>query len=90
MKMNLKGFDLLELRNFVESLGEKKYRAGQLFSWLYAKGVQSFDEMSDISKRIPRDTETICIDLQSSNSRKKHFFGWNDKISFSARRRSGR
>ncbi|MFZ1978508.1 MAG: 23S rRNA (adenine(2503)-C(2))-methyltransferase RlmN [Bacteroidota bacterium] len=53
--MNLKGLSLAELRNFVESLGEKKYRAGQLFSWLYAKGVQSFDEMSDISKEF-RDT----------------------------------
>jgi 23S rRNA (adenine2503-C2)-methyltransferase len=50
MKKNLKGLSLAELRNFVESLGEKKYRAGQLFSWLYAKGAQSFDEMSDISK----------------------------------------
>ena len=49
-KTNLKGMTLDELCEFAESLGEKKYRAAQLFSWLYAKGAQSFDEMTDISK----------------------------------------
>jgi 23S rRNA (adenine2503-C2)-methyltransferase len=49
-KRHLKGLDMPELLEFVESLGEKKYRAGQLFSWLYAKGAQSFEEMTDISK----------------------------------------
>ena len=48
-KLVLKGMSLEELREFVESLGEKKYRAAQLFSWMYAKGAQSFDEMTDIS-----------------------------------------
>ena len=49
-KKTLRGLSLEELKEFVESLGEKKYRAAQLFSWLYAKGAQSFDEMTDISK----------------------------------------
>ena len=47
---NLKGFNLYQLQTFVESLGEKKYRAAQLFTWLYAKGATTFDEMTDISK----------------------------------------
>jgi len=49
-KKNLKGFNLTELQAFVEELGEKKYRAAQLYGWLYAKAAQSFDEMTDISK----------------------------------------
>ena len=49
-KKNLKGLDLPELQKFVEELGEKKYRAAQLYGWLYAKAAQSFDEMTDISK----------------------------------------
>ena len=49
-KQSLKGLSLKELREFVESLGEKKYRAAQLFSWMYAKGAQSFDEMTDVSR----------------------------------------
>ena len=50
MKKSIKGLSLKELQEFVESLGEKKYRAAQLFSWLYAKGAQSFNEMTDISR----------------------------------------
>ena len=49
-KQNLKGLDLAELQSFAESLGEKKYRGNQLFSWIYAKGAASFDEMTDISR----------------------------------------
>ena len=47
---NLKGLDLRELMDFVEGVGERKYRARQLYGWLYAKGEQSFEEMTDISK----------------------------------------
>ena len=50
IKKNLKGLTLSELQSFVEELGEKKYRAAQLYSWLYAKSAQRFDEMTDISK----------------------------------------
>lgn len=46
----IKGLSLKELQEFVESLGEKRYRGSQLFSWVYAKGAQSFDEMTDLSK----------------------------------------
>jgi 23S rRNA (adenine2503-C2)-methyltransferase len=49
-KKNIKGLNLSELQAFVEELGEKKYRAVQLYSWLYAKAAQNFDEMTDISK----------------------------------------
>ena len=50
MKKNLFGYTLEKLENEMLSIGEKKYRATQLFSWIYVKGVLSFDEMSDISK----------------------------------------
>lgn len=49
-KKILKGLDLAELQMFVEELGEQRYRAGQLFTWIYGRGVQSFDEMTNISK----------------------------------------
>jgi 23S rRNA (adenine2503-C2)-methyltransferase len=49
-KKDLKGSSLSELQAFVEEFGEKRFRAAQLYSWLYAKAAQSFDEMTDISK----------------------------------------
>lgn len=39
-----------ELENYLLSINEKKYRAGQIFEWLYDKRVSSFDEMSNLSK----------------------------------------
>lgn len=47
---NIKGMSLEEMQLFVESLGEKKYRGAQLYSWVYAKMAQSFDEMTNISE----------------------------------------
>ncbi len=49
-RTNLKGLTLPELCDFVKSLDEQRYRATQLFSWLYDKRAQSFDEMSNLSK----------------------------------------
>ena len=48
-KIDLKTLTFEELENFIIGLGEPKFRAKQIFSWLY-KGVSSFDEMTDISK----------------------------------------
>ena len=41
---------LSELEDFVESLGEKRFRAKQLFSWMYSKSADCFDKMTDIKK----------------------------------------
>jgi len=48
--MNLKGLDLPELQALVESLGEKRYRAEQLFRWLYQHGARDFEEMTNLPK----------------------------------------
>ena len=50
MKKNLFGYTLPKLTEEMLSLGEKKYRAIQLYSWIYVKKVFDFDEMTDISK----------------------------------------
>ena len=41
-----------ELINYFEKNGEKKFKATQVFDWLYAKRVKSFDEMSNIKKEV--------------------------------------
>ena len=45
-----KSFD--ELVTYFESIGEKKFKATQVFEWIYLKRVKSFDEMSNIKKEI--------------------------------------
>lgn len=46
---NIRDFELTELEEEMLILGEKKYRAKQIFAWLY-RGVNTFDEMTDLSK----------------------------------------
>ncbi len=47
--IDLKDFEFNELENFILELGEKKFRAAQIFKWLN-QGVTSYDEMTDIGK----------------------------------------
>ena len=35
-------------------MGEKSYRAKQIFSWLHERGAVSFEDMTDISKELRR------------------------------------
>ena len=50
-QVDVKAFDLPGLERFVvEGLGEKKFRARQLYKWLWQRNAQSFDEMTDLSK----------------------------------------
>ncbi len=47
-KVQIAGFDLGELTRFVESTGEPRYRAKQLFNSLHSRRLRSFDEMTDL------------------------------------------
>lgn len=46
----LKSLTWEQLQEWVVSIGEKKFRASQLWSWLYTKYAASFDEMTNLSK----------------------------------------
>lgn len=50
MTANLLDFDLEGLAVFCEGLGEKKFRATQLFRWIHQRGMSNFDDMSDLAK----------------------------------------
>lgn len=49
---NILGLTLPELREAFEAMGEKPYRAEQVFDWLYLKRVDSFEAMSNLSKAL--------------------------------------
>ncbi len=48
MKTDLLNFNPAELGEFLISLGEKRYRANQVFKWIYQKKASSFGEMTDL------------------------------------------
>ena len=49
---NIKDYNLNELKEEFLKLGEKAYRAEQVFKWLYVDKVSSFDDMTNLSKEL--------------------------------------
>ena len=49
---NLLGFDREGLAGFCAGLGEKRFRADQLFRWVHHKGAADFASMSDLAKSL--------------------------------------
>ena len=49
---NLLEFDLDGLAAFCEGLGEKRFRATQLFRWIHQRGASDFTQMSDLAKSL--------------------------------------
>jgi 23S rRNA (adenine2503-C2)-methyltransferase len=47
---NIRHLSLTELELYFEAMGEKKFRAKQVWEWLWQKGAQSFADMSNLSK----------------------------------------
>jgi 23S rRNA (adenine2503-C2)-methyltransferase len=58
MTANLLDFDLEGLAAFCERLGEKRFRATQLFRWIHQKGAAQFDDMSDLAKSLREKLKT--------------------------------
>lgn len=52
MAVNLLDFDLEGLAALCERLGEKRFRAVQLFRWIHQKGASRFDDMTDLAKSL--------------------------------------
>jgi 23S rRNA (adenine2503-C2)-methyltransferase len=50
--VNLLEFDLAGLTAYCEQLGEKRFRATQLFRWIHQRGAADFSEMSDLAKSL--------------------------------------
>lgn len=86
-KIVLKNLTEDEVIDFLVSLGEKKFRGKQIFSWVY-RGIKYFDEMNNIPKRLREKLKQNCeignisIDLRLESkvdNTKKYLFLLNDK-----------
>ena len=49
MKQNIKNYNLDSLKQEMEKIGEKKFRAEQIFQWLFVEKINSFDQMTNLS-----------------------------------------
>ena len=79
---NIKDYDLEELKKEFINMGEKPYRAEQVFKWLYEADVTSFDEMTNISIELReklKENFSLCVykivkKQVSSDGTKKYLF----------------
>ena len=79
---NIKDYDLQDLKDELVSIGEKGFRAEQIFKWIYQEKVKSFDEMTNLSLELReklKQNYTICNynilkKLESSDGTKKYLF----------------
>ena len=61
---NIKDYNLEELKQELISIGEKPFRAEQIFKWIYQDNVTSFDEMTNLSLELReklKQNYTLCI-----------------------------
>lgn len=49
---NFRDFTYQELLSEVDAMGERAFRAEQIYAWVYRRGAASIDEMTDISKTL--------------------------------------
>jgi 23S rRNA (adenine2503-C2)-methyltransferase len=62
MTVNLLDLDLEGLAGYCEELGEKRFRATQLFRWIHQKGASGFEQMTDLARSLREKLATrACI-----------------------------
>lgn len=59
-KIKLKDFSKRELEKYIVSLGEPRFRAKQIYKWLYEK-ISDFDEMTNIPKALRERLKEECV-----------------------------
>ena len=79
---NIKDYNLDELKEELKNLGEKPFRAEQIFKWLYVDKAASFDEMTNLSLTLRETLKQnytigdfeIIKKLESVDGTKKYLF----------------
>lgn len=78
-KVNLLGLTQPQLEQFFESIGEKRFRAGQVMKWIHHFGVDDFDAMTNVGKALReklkasaeiRGPEIVSQDISADGTRK--------------------
>lgn len=60
-KIDIKSLNYDELADYIVSIGEKKFRAAQLYSWMHEKLACSYDEMTNISDKLKKVLKEITL-----------------------------
>ena len=88
MKKDIKSLSLSEIQDFIEQIGDKKFRSKQIYEWLWKKNTASFDEMTNIPQKLREKLSenftinpikiTYQVKSQRDNSSKFAFLTFDD------------
>ncbi len=73
-KRNIRSLSLTDLKEYFESIGDKKFRAIQAYEWIWKKNARHFDDMSNLSLELRKklaldfDFNAISIDVTQTSS----------------------
>jgi 23S rRNA (adenine2503-C2)-methyltransferase len=59
-KTDIKSLNLEELKELLQDLGDKPFRAKQIYEWLHVKLAIDFDDMSNLSKQLREQLKASC------------------------------
>ena len=84
---DIRSITYTELEDFLLSINEKKFRAKQIWTWLWQKGVGSFDEMTNVSQALRTQLAEsftfhraeIAIEVNSKDKTAKFAFRFHDR-----------
>jgi 23S rRNA (adenine2503-C2)-methyltransferase len=88
-KKNIRDFDLNGLKEYFETIGDKRFRAMQAYEWLWKKNARSFDDMSNLSLDLRRKLHeeftlpAITVDAtqhSSDGTLKSRFRTWDGHL----------
>ena len=88
MKKDIKSMSLTELKDEMLSIGEKSFKATQIYSWLHKHGAESFDEMTNISKDL-RENLKKNYDIYNCSIEKKLVSVYDDTVKYLYRLNDG-
>ena len=78
-------YKLSDMQEYFASIGEKKYKAKQIFEWLYKKRVYNFSDMSNIGRALQEKLESTFdtsmlkqVRRQTSKLTNKYLFELSD------------
>ena len=80
--INLYGQEITKLEKLLMDRGQKKYRATQLFTWIYEKKAKTFDEMSDWLRNKADELECVeksklkCLYRNARRRLKKELYNY--------------
>lgn len=63
-RVNLLAFDVAGLTDYVESIGEKPFRAKQLARWMHQRGASDVESMTDLARSL-RDRLRLCTEISA-------------------------